>query len=86
LERSQTLHTWCTSGRNRQAERYVLVTVGAGARLADIAAAAGNAAAFQIASREELKGALRRAMQIVREGRSAVVDVSVQRISSQVLE
>jgi acetolactate synthase-1/2/3 large subunit len=62
------------------------VTVGAGARLADIAAAAGNAAPFHISSREELKGTLRRALQIVRDGRSAVVDVAIQGISSQVLE
>jgi acetolactate synthase I/II/III large subunit len=62
------------------------VTVGAGARLADIAAAAGNAAPFHVSKREELKGTLRRAMQIVREGRPAVVDVAIQRISTQVLE
>ena len=72
-------------GSARQNDTF-WVTVGAGARLADIAAAAGNAAAFQISSREELKGTLRRAMQIVRDGRSAVVDVAIQRISSQVLE
>jgi acetolactate synthase-1/2/3 large subunit len=62
------------------------VTIGAGARLSEIAAAAGNAAAFHVSARQELKDVLRRAMQTVREGRSAVVDVSIQGISRQVLE
>jgi acetolactate synthase-1/2/3 large subunit len=62
------------------------VTIGSGARLSEIAAAAGNAAAFQVAHRSELKDVLRQALQIVREGRSAVVDVLVQRISRQVLD
>ena len=62
------------------------VTIGSGARLAEIAAAAGNAAAFQVSARTELKDVLRRAMQTVREGRSAVVDVTIQGISRQVLE
>ena len=61
------------------------VTVGAGARLADIAAAAGNAEPFHVSVMEELRETLRRALQIVRDGRSAVVDVAIQRISSQVL-
>ncbi|HET9219138.1 MAG TPA: thiamine pyrophosphate-requiring protein [Terriglobia bacterium] len=71
-------------GNARRNDTY-WVTVGAGARLADIAAAAGDAAPFQVSSREDLKGTLRRALQIVREGRSAVVDVAIQGISSQVL-
>jgi acetolactate synthase-1/2/3 large subunit len=62
------------------------VTIGSGARLAEIAAAAGNAAAFQVAARKELKDVLRRAMQTVRDGRSAVVDVTIEGISRQVLE
>jgi acetolactate synthase-1/2/3 large subunit len=62
------------------------VTIGEGARFADIAAAAGNAEPFRITSREELRDTLRRALQIVRDGRSAVVDVKIQRISSQVLK
>jgi acetolactate synthase-1/2/3 large subunit len=61
------------------------VTVGSGARFADIAAAAGNAEPFRISVREELRETLRRALQTVRDGRCAVVDVAVQRISSQVL-
>ncbi len=61
------------------------VTVGAGARLADIAAAAGNAEPFHVSIRKELRDTLQRALQIVRGGRSAVVDVAVQRISSQIL-
>jgi acetolactate synthase-1/2/3 large subunit len=61
------------------------VTVGSGARFADIAAAAGNAEPFRVTAREELRESLRRALQTVRNGRSAVVDVVVQGISSQVL-
>jgi len=62
------------------------VTVGAGARFADIAAAAGDAEPFRVTVREELRETLRRALQVVRDGRSAVVDVAVQSISAQVLE
>jgi acetolactate synthase-1/2/3 large subunit len=61
------------------------VTVGAGARLADIAAAAGNAEPFHISVIDELRETLRQALQVVRNGRSAVVDVAIERISSQVL-
>ncbi len=61
------------------------VTMGAGARLADIAAAAGDAEAHQVASRETLKATLRRALDTVRRGRCAVVDVAVAPISRQVL-
>jgi acetolactate synthase I/II/III large subunit len=61
------------------------VTVGAGARFADIAAAAGQAEPFRVSTREELRDTLRRALQVVRDGRPAVVDVAIQRISSQVL-
>jgi acetolactate synthase-1/2/3 large subunit len=62
------------------------VTVGEGARFADIAAAAGGAEPFRVTEREKLGETLRCAMQTVRSGRSAVVDVVVQRISSQVLK
>ena len=61
------------------------VTVGEGARFAEIAAAAGDAEPFRVSEREKLGETLRHAMQTVRNGRSAVVDVVVQRISSQVL-
>ncbi|HLQ77818.1 MAG TPA: thiamine pyrophosphate-dependent enzyme, partial [Terriglobia bacterium] len=71
-------------GSARQNDSF-WVTVGAGARFADIAAAAGNAEPFRVSVREELKETLRRALQVVRDGRSAVVDVAIQRISSQVL-
>jgi acetolactate synthase-1/2/3 large subunit len=71
-------------GSAKQNDTY-FVTVGAGARFADIAAAAGNAEPFMVSVREKLKDTLRQAMQIVRDGRSAVVDVAIQRISSQVL-
>jgi len=71
-------------GSARQNDTY-WVTIGAGARFADIAAAAGNAEPFTVSAREKLKDTLRQAMQVVRDGRSAVVDVAIQRISSQVL-
>src|SRR5690606_23784317 len=50
-------------------------TIGARARLADIAGAAGDIAAFQVTRSADLDATLREAMQVVREGRSAVVDV-----------
>jgi thiamine pyrophosphate-dependent acetolactate synthase large subunit-like protein len=56
-----------------------------GARLAQIAAAAGDAAAFEVRAREELMQTLQEAMRIVRSGRSAVVDVALASISSQTL-
>lgn len=61
------------------------VTMGAGARLADIAAAAGEAEAHRVTSRETLKATLRRALETVRGGRCAVVDVAIAPISRQVL-
>ncbi|HET9131032.1 MAG TPA: acetolactate synthase, partial [Terriglobia bacterium] len=71
-------------GTAKQNDTY-WVTVGSGARFADIAAAAGNAESFRVTDRENLRETLRRALQTVRNGRSAVVDVVIQRISSQVL-
>jgi acetolactate synthase I/II/III large subunit len=59
------------------------VTIGSGAKLAEIAAAASGAAAFTVSKREALQESLRRAMQIVHEGRCAVVDVTVAPISNQ---
>ena len=61
------------------------VTVGAGARLADVAAAAGGAEAYRVTEREALKDTLQRALATVRSGRCAVVDVAVTRVSGQVL-
>jgi acetolactate synthase-1/2/3 large subunit len=72
------------NGIAKQNDTY-WVTVGSGARFADIAAAAGNAEPFRVTARGELRETLRRALQAVRDGRSAVVDVAVQKISSQVL-
>ena len=62
------------------------VTMGAGAKLADIAAAAGHAEAHRVSNREQLKPTLARALQTVRAGRCAVVEVAIAPISSQVLE
>ena len=71
-------------GTARRNDRY-WITVGAGARLADIAAAAGGAAAFRVSLAAELKATLQEALGIVRGGRSAVVDVLTLPISGQVL-
>ena len=59
--------------------------MGAGARLADIAAAAGNVQAYRVAERETLKESLRLALETVRSGRCAVVDVAITPISAQIL-
>ena len=61
------------------------ITTGAGARYADIAAAASGAAAFKVQSRAALLPTLREALAAVRAGRSAVVDVVTRPISRQVL-
>ena len=71
-------------GRARQNDNY-WVTVGSGARLADIAAATGGADAFRVDDRAALKETLQLALQTVRGGRSAVVDVRLAKISEQVL-
>jgi acetolactate synthase-1/2/3 large subunit len=61
------------------------VTMGAGARLADLAAAAGNIDAQRVSEREALKPALMRGLAAVRAGRCAVVEVAIAPISGQVL-
>lgn len=71
-------------GYAKQHDRY-WVTVGSGARLAEIAEATGGAVAFQVTDKQRLKETLRQAMQTVRQGRCAVVDVKIAGISSQVL-
>ena len=71
-------------GTAKRRDRY-WITVGARARLADIAAAAGGCAAFRVSQAAHLKATLQEAMAIVRGGRSAVVDVVTLPISAQVL-
>jgi acetolactate synthase-1/2/3 large subunit len=71
-------------GTAKRNDRY-WITVGARARLADIAAAAGGSAAFRVSQAAQLKATLQEAMAIVRGGRSAVVDVVTLPISAQVL-
>src|SRR5262245_45724384 len=78
-----TLHVH-PEGSAKRDDTY-FVTVGAGARLADVAAAAGGAEAFQVSERKALAETLGRAMQTVRGGRCAVVDVIGSPISKQVL-
>jgi acetolactate synthase-1/2/3 large subunit len=71
-------------GTAKRRDRY-WITTGAGARYADIAAAASGAAAFRVSSRAALLETLREALAVVRGGRSAVVDVQTLPISEQVL-
>jgi thiamine pyrophosphate-dependent acetolactate synthase large subunit-like protein len=59
--------------------------VGSGARLAAIAEATGGAEAYQVSDRQKLKETLRQALETVRRGRCAVVDVAITRVSAQVL-
>jgi len=61
------------------------VTMGAGALLADVAQAAGNAEPYRVHRREELASTLTRALTTVRAGRCAVVEVAIAPISGQVL-
>ncbi|MDX3905440.1 MAG: thiamine pyrophosphate-requiring protein [Pigmentiphaga sp.] len=75
------VHAQSTAQRN---DRY-WITVAAGARLADIAEAASGAAAFRIDDAEHLQSTLRDALETVRHGRSAVVEVVLDPISEQVL-
>jgi acetolactate synthase-1/2/3 large subunit len=77
--------TWVHPEGEAQRNDTYWVTMSSGARLADIAAAAGNAAAFRVTEREALQATLRQALQVVREGRCAVVDVAIAPISRQVL-
>ena len=60
-------------------------TVGARARLADIAAVASGAAAFHVSEFAQLQATPEDALATVRSGRSAVVDVVLPRTSAQVL-
>jgi acetolactate synthase-1/2/3 large subunit len=71
-------------GTAKRRDRY-WITVGAGARFADIATAASGAVGFRVSNRAELRDTLRDALQVVRGGSSAVVDVVMMPISEQVL-
>lgn len=71
-------------GVAHQRDRY-WITSTARARLADIAAAASGAAAFRVEKVAELDAVLGQALEIVRGGRSAVVEVMLPPISAQVL-
>lgn len=71
-------------GAARHSDSY-WVTVGRGARLADIAEATGGALAFAVRDRAALRQTLATALRTVRGGRSAVVEVTLAAISEQVL-
>jgi acetolactate synthase-1/2/3 large subunit len=71
-------------GTAKKNDRY-WITSTARARLADLAAAGGGAEAFRVSHVDELDSTLRKAMETVRNGRSAVVEVITLPISGQVL-
>lgn len=71
-------------GTAKRRDRY-WTTVGARARLAEVASAAGNAAAYRVERLAELDGTLQAALATVRGGRSAVVDIVLPPTSGQVL-
>ena len=71
-------------GTAKRRDRY-WTTVGARARLAEVATAAGNAAAFRVEQLAELDTTLQAALATVRGGRSAVVDIVLPPTSAQVL-
>jgi len=71
-------------GTANRRDRY-WVTVGARTRFADIAAAAGDAVAYRVSSSTKLRDTLNEALQVVRGGRAAVVDIVMPPISDQVL-
>lgn len=65
-----------------ETDRY-WVTMTRDARLADMAAAAGDAAALRVSEPDRLAETLREALAVVRAGRSAVVDVVLEPVSQQ---
>lgn len=71
-------------GTANRRDRY-WITVGAGARFAEIAAASGDAAAYRVSSGARLRETLSEALHMVRGGRAAVVDVVIPPVSDQVL-
>ena len=58
----------------------------AGARLADIAVASGEVDGFHVSERKDLSNTLHKAMEAVRLGRLAVVDVAIKPFSEQILK
>jgi acetolactate synthase I/II/III large subunit len=78
---TQWVHPSGTAARNDT----FWVAMGVGARLADLAAAAGDAHAERVSEREALRPALHRALEIVRKGRCAVVEVMIEPVSQQML-
>ena len=60
-------------------------TMTAGARLADIAMASGEVDGFHVSKRKDLSNTLQTAMEAVRAGRPAVVDVAITPFSGQIL-
>ena len=79
---SELVHPY---GAAASADTY-WVTMTAGARLAEIAAAAGSAKTFRVETPGELQSALSDALQVVRAGICAVVEVMLPTISQQDLQ
>ncbi len=61
------------------------VAAGSGAQLAAIAEASGGAVGFHVETREDLKSTLAKALETVRKGKSAVVNVKLDSVTKQVL-
>lgn len=61
------------------------VSVGAGASLSEIAQATGGAVAFSVDRRDQLRQTLKQALETVRAGQCAVVDVRLAPVSAQAL-
>jgi acetolactate synthase-1/2/3 large subunit len=61
------------------------VSAGQGTRYEEIAQATGGAAGFRVGDRSELAATLRQALETVRAGRSAVVNVQLAPVTAQVL-
>jgi acetolactate synthase-1/2/3 large subunit len=71
-------------GRAQQSDQF-WITSTRNSRLAEIAAAAGDAHAFRVSNFSELSSTLDKAIQFVRQGQTCVVEVLTLPISAQIL-
>jgi acetolactate synthase-1/2/3 large subunit len=71
-------------GRAQQSDQF-WITSTRNSRLADIAAAAGDAHAFRVSNFCELASTLENAVQRVKQGQTCVVEVLTLPISAQIL-
>jgi acetolactate synthase-1/2/3 large subunit len=77
--------TWVHPGGKAAETDAYWVSMSAGARLADIAAASGDVAPFRVEAADDLRPTLQSALESVRAGRTAVVEVMLAGISGQIL-